>query len=78
MCPSNSAPRDFIVDAEHVIASTLTALLKMHGFSATFFSCPLEALNAARLKARDLLASDVETSGSSGSDLLTWKDRHEG
>ena len=67
--PSNSVPRVFVVDDEHVIASTLTAILKMHGFSATFFTSPLEALKAARLKTPDLLISDVEMPGLSGIDL---------
>jgi CheY-like chemotaxis protein len=53
MGPSNSAPRVFIVDDEHVIASTLAAILRIHGYSATFFTSPLEAMTAARLKARD-------------------------
>jgi hypothetical protein len=52
MGPSSSAPRVFVIDDEHVISSTLTAILQMHGFSATFFTCPLEAMTAARLKAR--------------------------
>jgi PleD family two-component response regulator len=54
MGPSSLAV--FVVDDEHVITSTLTAILKIHGFSATFFTSPLEALTAARLMARDLLA----------------------
>ena len=41
----------------------------MHGFSATFFTSPLEALNAARLKTPDLLIADVEMPGLSGIDL---------
>ena len=59
MCPSCSAALAFVVDDEHV-ASTLTVILKMHGFSATYFSSPLEALTAARVKA---------TPGISGNDL---------
>ena len=58
MGPSSLAPRVFVVDDEHINTSTLTAILKIHGFSATFFTSPLEALTAARLKARDLLAAD--------------------
>jgi PleD family two-component response regulator len=56
MGPSSLAPRVFVVDDGRVTASTLTAILKIHGFSATFFTSPLEALTAARLMARDLLA----------------------
>jgi CheY-like chemotaxis protein len=54
---SDLVSRVFVVDDEHVIASTLVLILQMHGFSATFFTCPLEALTAARLKAPDLLIS---------------------
>jgi CheY-like chemotaxis protein len=65
-----SSPRVFIVDDEHVIASTLAAILKRHGYSATFFTSPLEALAAARSKAPDLLISDVEMPNSiTGIDL---------
>jgi CheY-like chemotaxis protein len=53
MGPSSSTPRVFLIDDEHVIAPTLIAILKLHGYSATFFTCPLEAMTAARLKARD-------------------------
>jgi CheY-like chemotaxis protein len=66
---SNPMPRVFVVDDEPVIASTLAAILQMNGFSAKFFSCPLEALAAARLKAPDLLISDVAMPGISGIDL---------
>jgi CheY-like chemotaxis protein len=41
----------------------------MHGFSATFFTSPLEALAAARAKSPDLLISDVEMPGLCGIDL---------
>jgi CheY-like chemotaxis protein len=67
--PSNSGPRVFVVDDEHVIASTLAAILKLHGYSATFFTSPREALAAARSKAPDLLVSDVAMPDISGIDL---------
>jgi DNA-binding NtrC family response regulator len=66
---SNPVPRIFVVDDEPVIASTLAAILQMNGFSAKFFTCPLDALAAARLKAPDLLISDVAMPGISGIDL---------
>jgi CheY-like chemotaxis protein len=53
MGPSNSAPRVFIVDDEHVIASTLAAILRIHGYSATVFTSPVEALAAARTQGHD-------------------------
>ena len=62
-------PRIFVVDDEPVIASTLAAILKQHGYSATFFTSPREALAAARSKAPDLLISDVAMPGLSGVDL---------
>jgi CheY-like chemotaxis protein len=62
-------PRIFVVDDEHVIASTLATILQMNGFSAKFFTCSLEALTAARSKAPDLLISDVAMPGISGIEL---------
>jgi CheY-like chemotaxis protein len=67
--PSSSGPRVFVVDDEPVIASTLAAILQMHGFSAKFFTSPLEALAAARAKSPDLLISDVDMPSISGIEL---------
>jgi pimeloyl-ACP methyl ester carboxylesterase len=66
---SGSVARVFVVDDEPVIASTLAAILKLHGYSATSFTSPLEALAVARSKAPDLLISDVAMRGVSGIDL---------
>ena len=67
--PSSSGPHVFVVDDEPVIASTLAAILQMHGFSAKFFTSPLEALAAARAKSPDLLISDVDMPSLSGIEL---------
>ena len=61
--------RIFVVDDEPVIASSLAATLRMNGFSARFFSSPLEALAAARSESPDLVISDVAMRGVSGVDL---------
>jgi FixJ family two-component response regulator len=68
---SSPVPRVFIVDDEHVIASTLAAILRMHGYSATFFTSPVEALATSRSGVPDLLISDVAMPGISGIDLAT-------
>jgi CheY-like chemotaxis protein len=59
----------FIVDDERVIAETLAMILKQSGFSATFFTDPLEALIAARSDAPDLLITDVMMPQLSGIEL---------
>ena len=45
---SDPATQIFVVDDEPVIASTLATILQLNGFSAKFFTSPLEALAAAR------------------------------
>jgi len=61
--------RIFVVDDEPVIASSLAAILRMNGSSARSFTCPLEALAAARSESPDLVISDVAMPGISGIDL---------
>jgi CheY-like chemotaxis protein len=67
--PSNPVPGIFVVDDEPVIASTLASIMQMNGFSAEFFTCPLDVLTAARSKAPDLLVSDVAMAGISAIEL---------
>ena len=70
---SHVSPRSgaciFVVDDEAVIASSLAAMLQMNGFSARFFTSPLEAVAAARAESPDLVISDVAMPGISGIDL---------
>jgi DNA-binding NtrC family response regulator len=62
--------RIFVVDDEDVIASSLGMILRFQGgFNARSFTNPLEALQAARLDAPDLLISDVVMPELSGIDL---------
>jgi DNA-binding NtrC family response regulator len=66
---SNSVPLVFVVADEYFIASTLAAILRLHGYCATSFTSALDALAAAQSKAPDLLLSDFVTRGFSGFDL---------
>jgi DNA-binding NtrC family response regulator len=52
-------PRIFVVDDERMISASLAMILRMKGFDARAFVDPLEALEACRLHAPDLLISDV-------------------
>jgi DNA-binding NtrC family response regulator len=61
--------RIFVVDDEFVIATTLATILQRSGFDAVSFTEPLKALDAARVKAPDLLISDVMMPVLSGVDL---------
>jgi len=70
-------PRVFVVDDEHVIASTLAMILRLQGgFHARAFTQPLEALEAARLDAPDLLISDVVMPLLSGIELAIQVREH--
>jgi CheY-like chemotaxis protein len=62
-------PSVFIVDDEQIIAETLTVILRKNGFTATFFTDPWEALNAALEQTPDLILSDVMMPELSGVEL---------
>jgi CheY-like chemotaxis protein len=59
MMPQRPKPRVFVVDDEHVIASTLELILRSQGFDAHSFADPIAALKAAQSEAPDLLLTDV-------------------
>lgn len=61
--------RIFVVDDEEVIAQTLAVILEHNGFNAIAFTNPLEAFEAAKAEAPDLLISDVMMPEMSGIDL---------
>jgi CheY-like chemotaxis protein len=60
-----------VVDDEPVVASSLAAMLRMNGFSARFFTCPLEALAAARSgKAQEGFSADSAEGAAQADGLL--------
>jgi DNA-binding NtrC family response regulator len=61
--------RTFVVDDDAIVASTLAAILRLHGLSVTFFTDPTEALASALVQPPELLVSDVVMPGLSGIDL---------
>jgi DNA-binding NtrC family response regulator len=70
MSQPHREPSVFVVDDEEVIASSLAMILRLHGgFHARSFSQPLDALEAARHEAPDLLITDVMMPQLSGIDL---------
>ena len=74
---SRKQPLVFVVDDEDVIASTLAMILRLQGgFNARSFMNPLDALEAARLEAPDLLISDVVMPQLSGIELAIQVREH--
>lgn len=61
--------RAFVVDDDAIVASTLAAILRLHGFSVKFFSDPTDALAYALIEPPELLVSDVVMPVLSGIDL---------
>lgn len=77
MSQTYKQPRVFVVDDEDVIASTLAMILRLQGgFNARSFTKPLDALEAARLEAPDLLISDVVMPLLSGIELAIQVREH--
>jgi len=66
---SNQVPRVFVVDDDHIIASTLAVIFNMNGYSARWFTRALEVSTAAQSDIPDLLVSDVAMPELSGIDL---------
>ena len=61
--------RIFVVDDEHMIAWTLTAILCQNGYLAESFTSPLAALRNTTGELPDLLISDVVMPQMSGVEL---------
>jgi CheY-like chemotaxis protein len=67
--PEKPGPIVFVVDDEHIIASSLAAILKVSGFSALAFADPFNALKSAESQEPSLLISDVIMPGMNGIEL---------
>jgi DNA-binding response OmpR family regulator len=59
----------FIVDEEHILASTLAEFLRQEGLDARSFASPIGALDAASISPPDLLISDATLRPLSGVEL---------
>jgi DNA-binding response OmpR family regulator len=73
---SNQKLRVFVVDEEHIFASTLAQFLRQEGHDARSFPGPLEALYAAITEPPDILISDVALLPLSGAQLATEMRAH--
>jgi DNA-binding NtrC family response regulator len=66
----------FVVDDEIVISRSLALILQHHGYSARFFTNPVEALEQIKADPPDLLISDVVMPLLSGVDLAIQAKAH--
>jgi DNA-binding response OmpR family regulator len=66
---TNNPIHVFVVDDRPFVASTLSDILRLSGFSAIPFTNPREALQAARFDSPDLLISEIEMPKLSGINL---------
>jgi DNA-binding response OmpR family regulator len=69
MAEPGKSPTVFVVDDDHLVASTMTIILQHEGYDARFFVSPLKALEAARTVLPDLAIVDVMMPELSGIDL---------
>jgi DNA-binding NtrC family response regulator len=76
MTSSGKQLRVSVVDDEVLIASSLATVLCNQGFDASFFTEPLQALQAAQYYAPDLLISEVSMPVLSGIELAIRVQRH--
>jgi DNA-binding NtrC family response regulator len=67
--PTQQSPRIFVVDDMPLVASTISDILRLSGFSAVSYSDPLEALAAASAESPDFLVSDIYMPELSGIEL---------
>lgn len=68
--------RVFVVDDESLVATSLEAILRLHGYDCRAFVQPLDALQAAQTEPPDLLISDVVMPRLSGVDLAIRLQEH--
>jgi FixJ family two-component response regulator len=59
----------YVVDDEVAIASSLAAILDESGYTAKYFTSPLEALDVARSEPPQVLISDFSMPGRTGLEL---------
>jgi len=66
----------FVVDDEVVISRSLATILEHHGYSARFFTGPVEALECIKVDPPDLVITDVVMPHLSGVELAIQAKAH--